>query len=104
MENCVVINSVNPGLTSPFQHDAMPNAAGANPRTGIGSFNVTGLALGTTTLAWEYDALGFELNWFGLNPENRQAGEISITVVPEPATAALVSLGMLSLAIVGRRR
>jgi len=58
-------------------------------------------APGTTTLTWETDPnTGFQLNFFGITSS---AGS-SITVVPEPTTAALLGLGLFGLAVAGRRR
>ena len=56
-------------------------------------------AIGVVNVTWDTNASsGFRLNFFGLT----YAPGTSFTIVPEPAAAALIGLGLLGLA--GRRR
>jgi hypothetical protein len=57
--------------------------------------------VGTTNVNWETNpGTGFQLDFFGLT----NATGTSFEVVPEPTTAALLGLGLLGLAVTGRRR
>ena len=70
------------------------------------------LFLGTLLLtadtpgALNFQVIGASLVAFGLTPGDVQfsANAAAANVVPEPGTAAMVGLGLLGLASVGRRR
>jgi len=57
-------------------------------------------APGTTNATWSTALDGFQLSFFGIT----NSPGVSITVVPEPTTAALLGLGLFGLAVAGRRR
>jgi len=102
-------NGVNPACTTAecpvFNQITFPVAN--NP-------NVTGFALATSgytagptntsgwrvaTFSWKTVGTG-KLDFFGLT----NAPGVSVTIVPEPTTAAMLGLGLLGLALAGRRR
>jgi len=55
---------------------------------------------GTTNATWSTAIDGFQLDFFGIT----NSPGVTITVVPEPTTAALLGLGLFGLAVAGRRR
>ena len=65
-------------------------------------------SVGTVNFDWNTDmAGGFNLNFFGLMDNSggmAPGASVSIVAVPEPTTAALMGLGLLGLAMAGRRR
>jgi len=59
-------------------------------------------AVGVVNVNWDTVGAGFQLSFFGLT--NAPGTSFTIVAVPEPATAALLSLGIVGLAVGGRRR
>jgi len=74
----------------------------------IASQNYTvGLAtpIGTVlTWRWQTTATTQQVDFFNFNNAVAPVPALSITVIPEPTTAALLGLGLLGLAVAGRRR
>jgi hypothetical protein len=60
----------------------------------------TANAAGVASFSWLINAGLESLNFFGLT---NAAGE-TVTIVPEPTTAALLGIGLFGLAVAGRRR
>lgn len=88
--SCTMMDQVQ-GLTSFTPDNAL-----------VSSVSFLATTPGTTNVAWELAAVGFELNFFGLS--NAPGTTITVNVVPEPTTAALLGLGLFGLAVAGRRR
>ena len=63
-------------------------------------------SVGMVNFDWNTDMSGgFNLNFFGLmDNSGGMAPGVSVTIVPEPTTAAMMGLGLLGLAMAGRRR
>jgi hypothetical protein len=57
-------------------------------------------AAGVANFSWRTLAGNERLNFFGLT----NAAGTSVTIVPEPTTAALLGIGLFGLAVAGRRR
>ena len=75
-------------------------AQGANNLPGnLSTITLIAKALGIVDLAWD-TADPNELSFFGLT----DAPGTSFTIVPEPATATLIGLGLLALGVAQRRR
>jgi opacity protein-like surface antigen len=67
----------------------------------VATLTLTAGAAGTSVASWNTNqATGTALQFFSLS----NAAGTSITVVPEPTTAALLGLGLFGLAVSGRRR
>ncbi len=62
----------------------------------------TAASVGTVAIGWDNDGTPGALNFFGIAVGD--AGTASVTIVPEPTTAALMGLGLLGLALAGRRK
>ena len=62
----------------------------------------TASTLGDVNIGWDNDGTPGNLNFFGIAVGD--AGTASVTIVPEPTTAALMGLGLLGLALAGRRK
>jgi hypothetical protein len=90
---CWGLNQANPNVSAPFAVDAFSGL--------IGTLTVQGGNVGTTIV--DIGSLpGAELTFFGVSPG--QVGQVSIEVVPEPTTAGLMAIGLIGLAVAGRRR
>jgi hypothetical protein len=66
----------------------------------VSTITLTADAAGTANFSWLINAGNESLNFFGLT---NSAGT-SVLIVPEPTTAALLGMGLLGLAVAGRRR
>lgn len=59
----------------------------------------------TIKFSWQTTPTTQRLDWFGITSTSQSApGGVTVTVVPEPTTAALLGLGLFGLAVAGRRR
>jgi len=81
------------------------SAFGTNPAPAsnllVATVSFVATAPGSSSVSWDTNlAGGFQLAFFGLS----DAPGTTINVIPEPTTAALLGLGLLGLAISGRRR
>lgn len=89
--SCEMMNQISPITATPV--------GSTTPLIATVSFLAT--SAGVTNVSWDTNqAGGFGLDFFGVT----NAPGTSYTVVPEPTTAALLGLGMLGLAVAGRRR
>ena len=89
------------GIQSSLSGGAFPAADPGTGISGITRLIVDGAAApGVTTISFGGAGVG---NDFGFGSASAPAS-INITIVPEPTTAALLGLGVLGLAISGRRR
>ena len=62
---------------------------------------IAGNAGTTANVSWETDpGTGFALDFFGIT----NSPGLTLTIIPEPTTAALLGLGLFGLAAAGRRR
>jgi len=85
---------------------------GPQPGNGVstllGSQNYTilpGTLVGTVlTWRWQTTPSTQQVDFFNFNNAVAPVPALSITVIPEPTTAALLGLGLLGLAVAGRRR
>jgi hypothetical protein len=69
----------------------------------LSTVTFTAVAQGTATFTWMISPLTpatQRLDYFGVT----NSPGLTITIVPEPTTAALLGLGLLGLAVAGRRR
>jgi hypothetical protein len=82
-----------------------PTAAGVTNLV-IGTLVATlnaGLANGTVvTFNWRTTPSTQRLDWYGIT--NAPGASVTIGVIPEPTTAALIGFGLFGLAFAGRRR
>jgi hypothetical protein len=82
------------------QVDGSAVGAGQTAANPIGTVFLVAQAVGVVSMTWDTSSPGFELNYFGLT----SAPGTTFTIVPEPTTAALLSLGLIGLVLGGRRR
>jgi hypothetical protein len=87
--------------------DAFNQIGGLNPLPvdqgagfAIATLSFTAAAPGVTPVSWNTTPGPFQFDFFGLTT----GVGTTVTVVPEPTTAALLGLGLFGLAVAGRRR
>jgi hypothetical protein len=90
---------------SQVQSDAPKSLGITNMQIATTTFNVNPTTPNGTvlTFAWRTAPSTQRFDWFGLT--NAPGTTVTVTgVIPEPTTAALLGLGMIGLAVSGRRR
>jgi hypothetical protein len=68
----------------------------------VGTLTITGTAVGDSNLLTRI-AAGGEWQISGNDIDPQPSASLSLTVIPEPTTAALIGLGLVGLVAVGRR-
>jgi len=68
----------------------------------VSTITLTADAAGVASFSWLTNAGLESLDFFGLT--NASGTSVNIVAVPEPTTAALLGMGLLGLAVAGRRR
>jgi hypothetical protein len=95
------INNVGPTATVEAFDQITNPADGMNAVNPIATITLIAQAFGLVNVTWNQDTgSGFELGFFGIT----SSPGTSFTIVPEPTTMALLGLGLVGLAMAGRRR
>jgi hypothetical protein len=89
----------SPGFADAFNQSCCQSSAPVDGPL-FAEVSLRATAPGTLTYAWDLVSVENGLHFFGLT--NAPGG--SVTIVPEPATALLLGLGLLGIALGARRR
>ena len=96
--------SGNNGLPSAFSeafNQVSLSGGGQTATNPITTITLIASAVGVVTANWNVaQGSGFELGFFGIT----SSPGVTFTIIPEPSTVALLGLGLLGLAVSGRRR
>lgn len=93
------LDNPNPGTADAF-NALFGTGTGTPDQLAVSVITLTADAAGTANFSWLTNAGAESLDFFGLT----NAAGASVLIVPEPTTAALLGMGLLGLAVAGRRR